>query len=66
MKAALPLLAARLHKGRFSKKAKDSVLMELTFWSQDGRRHTVSFPKYHSLPCFLGVSCSRSAPPSSP
>lgn len=60
-------LSAPLRIGRFSKNEKNSVLMELTFWSQDGGRHvSSSFSKSHRLHCPLSPCCHSIDPLSPP
>lgn len=60
-------LSAPLCIGRFSKNEKNSVLMELTFWSQDGGGHvSSSFPKSRRLHCPLSLCCHSIYPLSPP
>lgn len=65
MKKVLALFAP-LCVGRFSKHEKDSVLTELTFWSQGGSCHASSFlPQSPPLMLPLGFVRGHSTPPSS-
>lgn len=57
MKEALPLLAALLHKGRFSKKAKDSVLMELNILESRWPSSHKQFPSPNPTACPASWVC---------